>query len=115
MRLICAAWASAILPHPTIATLSGTATSLPAAVEISPQPLVCRHLRRPAEEPLCFGVAIAASFPVGVPGMPVEHWGQLFVGPARIVLPQRAEHVAGRTRHRHGRKRSNISLVQAQK
>src|SRR5215472_15926358 len=90
---IWAAWASAIFPHPTMATLSIPFTR-PAALEILAQSLRCSDLRSPAQLGLQFFVAIVGLLPLGVPSSPIESWRQLPLRPLRILLPHIAKHIA---------------------
>src|ERR1019366_3904441 len=79
---ICDAWSSAILPHPTMATLSIVA-SLPACFEMTPQPLCCGHLWRPTQPCFQLLVAVIRLLPGGLPVLAVERRRQLPLCPAR--------------------------------
>src|SRR5437764_10673591 len=63
---ICDTWASAILPQPTIATLSIGSPS-PAGFEVTPEAVRGRHALRPPEERLELLVAVLGALPVRVP------------------------------------------------
>src|SRR5207245_1262791 len=114
MCRICSACASAIFPHPTIATLSDILRSSPAALEVPPQTFGCRHSRRPSEPPLQLLVRIAAPLPVRMPRPPVEDGRQLSFGPRRVLLPETTQDIAGDARHRNSPEGSDQSLVETQ-
>src|SRR5688572_6908897 len=86
---ICDACASAILPHPTMATLS-MRDLVTAALEIALQTLGCRHQRHPTEHRFQFRVAVPPRAPVRLPGPPVERGGQLTLRPVGVRLPEPA-------------------------
>src|SRR6476660_1629634 len=83
---ICEACASAIFPHPTMATLS--TLSLPAVRKIAAQRLLHWNLGRPSQPGFQFLVAVASFLPFRVPSPAVEHRRQLSLGPVGIFLPQ---------------------------
>src|SRR5437870_4034590 len=113
-RRICSAWASAIFPHPTIATLSGIMRSSLATLEVPPQTFGRRYLRRPAQPSLHLFVGIAAPFPVRMPRSPVEDERQLSLGPRGVLLPRATEDIAREARDGDGPEGADVSLIKAQ-
>src|SRR5262249_34080459 len=110
---ICDACASAILPHPTIATLSMSCV-LPATAKVNSQRLRRRHSRRPTQKRLCLLVAVPRALPEGVPREPVVHRRQLSFRPAGVLLPESAERVADGVRQIDRSEAPDIPLVESQ-
>src|SRR5688572_30640967 len=83
IRWIWEACESAILPHPTMATLS-MSNLLSAAFKVSAQRLGCCDLLFPPEPAFELRIAIPGLLPVHMPDLPVEYRRQLLLRPARI-------------------------------
>src|SRR5713101_2252750 len=98
IRMICDACESAILPHPTRATLS-MCGSVPAGFEIAPQSFCRRDLRPPTRPALQMLVAVIRVLPVRVPVLTIEDRRQLSLGPDRIPLPEITERVTDTVRN----------------
>src|SRR5262249_37818135 len=114
MRRICATCASAILPHPTMATLSMLA-SAPAPFKIEPQRFRHGHARFPADQPLHFLVAVAGPLPIRVPAPAIECRRQLFVRPNRVFLPGVTKQITQSMRNIKRPKSPHLTLVKTQK
>src|SRR4029450_11874364 len=114
IRRICSACASAILPHPTMATLRDIAPSFPTALEVATKPFCCRHTRGPSQECFDLRIGVAAALPVRVPRPAIEDGRQLAPGPRGVLLPGGAEQIAGQTRNGDGPERSDVSLIEPQ-
>src|SRR5262249_61253961 len=112
MRRICPAWASAILPHPTMATLRDIAFSCSAALEVAPKPFGCCHARGPSQERFELRIGVAAALPVRVPRPAIEDGRQLALRPRGVFLPSGAKQIADRARDGDGPEGSDVSLVE---
>src|SRR5579862_619923 len=110
---ICATWASATLPHPTMATLS-MLSILRTALEKAPQSLRGGHFWLPAQPGLQFLVGVTRFLPVSVPSFPIEGRWQLPLRPLEILLPEIAKSIANRVGHVDRSKASYILFVQMQ-
>src|SRR5439155_21038738 len=69
---ICEAWESAILPHPTMATLSIVSAG-PAGLEITAEPFAGWHFGCPADPGLQLVIAVIGLLPVGMPHFAIEY------------------------------------------
>src|SRR5204863_5068728 len=92
MRWICDACESAILPQPTMATLS-MLELLPAALEVPAQSFWRGYVLRPPKLRLHLVIAVAGASPVRAPAPPIEDGRQLPFRPSRIGLPRAARGV----------------------
>src|ERR1035438_8700296 len=92
MRCICEACASAILPQPTMATLSMSFP--PAAFKMAHQTFRGRHSRSPSYAQLEFLVAVSRPLPEAVPLPAIEGKRQLPLGPDGILFPQVTKRIA---------------------
>src|SRR5262245_56191614 len=95
IRWIWDAWASAIFPQPTIATLSMIGSDA-IATEVAVEPLGHGYAGPPTQSGLQLVVAIPRPLPVGVPAASVKGGRKLFRGPLGILLPQVAQAIAHR-------------------
>src|SRR5690242_18211271 len=117
---ICAACASAIFPHPTIATLSmlrlfpGAALS-GTAPEVTLEPLFHGYNRRPAQPGLQLLVTVIGFLPHGMPFSAIEDRRQLPFGPPRIPLPAAAQRVTHNVRKIERREAPYLFLVETEK
>src|SRR5262245_34583268 len=114
MRRIWAAWASAILPQPTMPTLSMLRPLFPTGFEVPFQPFRGGDPRRPAHSDLQFLIAVTSLLPIGVPAAAIEDRGQLLFRPSRVPLPHGTQGIAGKMRHVDRREPSYPPLVQPQ-
>src|ERR1051326_4557489 len=92
IRRNCSMCASAILPHPTMATLSMVAF-LAAAFKKAPQALLRGYPGNPAQPTLQFLVAVTRAFPEGAPFVPRKHRRELSLRPGGIRFPEPAQKV----------------------
>src|SRR5262245_48428576 len=82
---ICEACASAILPQPTMATLS--TLFLPAGHEVTAKRFLHLDLGLPSQLGLQLVIAVAGLLPFSVPAPAVEHRRQLALRPMGILFP----------------------------
>src|SRR5580704_5276299 len=96
-----------------MATLS-IRSPISAAFKKRSHSFVGRNSRFPPELRLGLFVAVARSFPVGMPSFPVESGRQLFLRPFRITLPQIAKCIAQEMGDIQRRETLDILLIHTQ-
>src|ERR1043166_266967 len=114
IRPICAAWESAILPHPTIPTLSMLRLLL-ARPKIAIECILGLDARLPPKPLLQLFIRIARLFPIRMPDLPIVNRGQLSFRPGRVFFPNKTEQPAYGVREIDRSNSFCLFLVQTQK